>query len=207
MIRPVARGGSGGSSDQVQAYLVLSVLMLLEGPATTVAAGSMVGAGVLALLPVWLLAVSADVVGDSLLYALGRSGRHRRMLPLLARLGVSGARAARLLEDVRRRLPRVVVGAKLVDIGAVPAFLAAGLAGVPYRRFVGWVALTSSARAAVLVALGLLAGPHIAGIASSPWAFVSLSAALGGCVLAVSLIAKKFIAKKSSSLRTRGVLP
>ncbi|MCZ2847323.1 DedA family protein [Modestobacter sp. VKM Ac-2978] len=200
MIRPVARGGSGGSSDQVQPYLVLALLMLLEGPATTVAAGSMVGAGVLALLPVWLLAVSADVVGDSLLFVLGRSGRHGRMLPLLARLGVSGARAARLRKDVRRRLPRVVVGAKLVDIGAVPAFLAAGLAGVPYRRFVGWVAFTSSARAAVLVALGLLAGPHISGIASSPWAFVSLSAALGVGVLAVS-----FVAKRLFSLRTRGV--
>ncbi|WP_208092594.1 DedA family protein [Blastococcus xanthinilyticus] len=200
MIRPVARGGSGGSSDQVQPYLVLAVLMLLEGPATTVAAGSMVGAGVLALLPVWLLAVSADVVGDSLLFALGRCGGHRRVSPLLARLGVSGPRAARLRKDVGRHLPRVVIGAKLVDIGAVPAFLAAGLAGVPYRRFVGWVAFTSSARAAVLVALGLLAGPHIAGITSSPWAFVALSAALGAGVLAVSLVAKRLF-----SLRTRGV--
>lgn len=202
MIRPAARGGSGGSSDQVQPYLVLAVLMLLEGPATTVAAGSMVGAGVLALLPVWLLAVAADVVSDSVLFGVGRWGRHPRIRPVLTRLGFGGERAGRLLDGVVRHLPRVVLGAKLVDIGAVPAFLAAGLAGVPYRRFLGWTAAASAARAAVLVALGVLAGQHVTALAHSPATTVAFSAALGGCLLAVSLIAKKL-----SSRRTRGVTP
>lgn len=186
----------------MQLHLTLAALMLLEGPVTTVAAGSLVATGVLALVPVWALAVCADVVGDSLLFLLGRCGRHRRVSPLLIRLGLSGARADRLQDRVGRHLPRVVVGAKLVDLGAVPAFLAAGLAGVRYRRFLGWIALTSAVRAAVLVALGLLAGQHVAALVDTPGAAVALSAALGAVLLTVSLVAKK-----TCTHRTRGALP
>ncbi|MBM6402968.1 VTT domain-containing protein [Phycicoccus sp. CSK15P-2] len=183
----------------MQAYLVIATLMLLEGPATTLAAGSMVGAGQLALLPVWLLAVGADVVADSVLFGVGRWGRHPRVRRILARLGLGAERLDRLQHGIGRHLPRVMIGAKLVDVSAVPAFLAAGLAGVPYRRFVVWTALTSAVRAAVLVALGVLAGHQLDALANSPATVASLSAALGGSLLLVSLTAKKL-----SSRRTGG---
>ena len=77
----------------------------------------------------------------------------------------------------------MIVGAKLVDVGAVPAFLATGMASVPYRRVLAWNAPATAVRAGVLVLLGVLAGRQIAAaLLAEPWL-----AAAAGLALALSL--------------------
>ncbi|MEV6489153.1 VTT domain-containing protein, partial [Actinoplanes sp. NPDC051633] len=132
-------------------YTLLGPLVVAEGPAATVLAGSLVGAGIAAFWPILLIVVVADVTADSALYVLGRFGRRPRVGRLLRRLGLTERRRVRLTGAVHDNLPRVVAGAKAVDLAAIPAYLAAGLARVPFRRFIGWVATFSLIRAAVLL--------------------------------------------------------
>lgn len=159
-------------------YAWLGLLVLVEGPAATVFGGSLVGAGLVAFWPVLLIVVAAEVTADSGLYLLGRLGARPRVARLLRRLGLTAARHERLTAMLNDDLPRVVAGAKAVDLAAVPAFLAAGLARVPYRRFVSWTAAASTVRAVLLLAVGALLGHSVAGLLDSPVVVLALAIAL-----------------------------
>lgn len=177
-------------------YLLLGPLVLAEGPAATVLAGSLVGAGLAVFWPILLIVVVADVTADSLLYLLGRFGNRPRVARLLARLGLTDERRVRLTTAVRDNLPRVVMGAKAVDLAAVPSFLAAGLAGIPYRRFVGWVAVASTARAALLIGAGVLFGRGAADLLKSPGTAVALTVALAAGVGGVHLLIRRWAGRR-----------
>lgn len=159
---------------------VLAVGVLLEGPVVTVIAGSLAGAGLVDWWTVWLVAVAADVLADTVFYALGRGGRHPLIGGVLDRLGLHAERRESLRENVGGRLPQVVLGAKLVDVGAIPAFLATGLAGVPYGRFLAWVVSATAVRAALLVGVGWAVGGHVAAeLADRPWIIVAVGLGTG----------------------------
>lgn len=177
-------------------YGLLGPLVLAEGPAATVLAGSLVGAGLAAFWPILLIVVAADVTADSLLYLLGRFGTRRPMARLLRRLGLTDARRSRLTAAVTRNLPRVVAGAKAVDIAAVPAFLAAGLARVPYRRFVSWIAAASAVRAVVLLGVGMAFGRQAADLLDSPGTAIALTVALALAAGLVHLIVRRWAGRR-----------
>ena len=111
-----------------------------------------------------------------------------------------------VVADRHDDLPAVVAGAKLVDVGAVPAFLAAGWSGVAYRRFLGWVALCTALRVSVLVALGVLAGEHLAarveGVLDRPWLAVLGGLAVGAVLLGL----KSLVGAALRAVRQGGVL-
>lgn len=167
-----------GTAGWTLALLGLGVL--LEGPVVTVLAGSLAGAGLLDWWAVWLVVVAADVLADTLFFVLGRAGRSPRAAPLLTRLGLTESRWEILRDKVENNLPRVVLGAKLVDIGAIPAFLAAGLAGVRHERFLAWVVPATAVRATVLVGIGALVGGRFAAeLADRPWILVAAGLGVG----------------------------
>ncbi|WP_432544751.1 hypothetical protein [Kineococcus sp. SYSU DK002] len=184
-------------------YGVLAPAMALEGPVATFVGGTLVGAGHAGLLVVWALAFAIDVVLDSGLFALGRlarrAGRFPRAAALAARLGFTPDRQERLAARASGHLPAVVAGAKLVDVGAVPAFVAAGWSGVAHRSFLGWTALFTAVKVSVLVGLGVLTGEHLAsrvqGVLEHPWVAV-----VGGLAIGVALLGARTVV--SAALRT-----
>lgn len=178
---------------------VLGLAMVVEGPIAMLLAGALAGAGRLDWWPVWLVAVGADLIGDSLLYLLGRYGNGSRAARLRRRLGLTEARWNDARGTVSAQLPRVVVGAKLVDIGAVPAFLATGMAGVPYRRFIAWNAPATAVRAAVLTGLGALAGHQLVDtVLAHPWLAVAGGLALGLVLLATQATIGRIVARRGA---------
>ncbi|MBN9737793.1 MULTISPECIES: VTT domain-containing protein [unclassified Pseudonocardia] len=163
----------------------LAVGVVLEGPVVTVVAGSLAGAGLLDWWAVWLVAVLADVVSDTVFYLLGRGGARPRLAPLLVRLGLTTRRREALRDRVDENLGQVVIGAKVVDVGAIPAFLAIGLAGVSYHRFLAWAVPAAAVRTAVLVGIGGWVGGRFASeLADRPWIIVAVGAGTGLVLMA-----------------------
>ena len=177
-------------------YSLTGPLVLAEGPAATVLAGSLVGAGVAAFWPILLIVVLADVTADSALYVLGRFGRRPRVARLLRRLGLSDKRRVRLVAAVTDNLPKVVASAKAVDLAAVPAYLAAGLARIPYRRFVGWVGAASVVRAAILLGIGVLFGRQAADLMQSPGTAIALTVGLAAGVAVIHLLVRRWAGRR-----------
>ncbi|MEJ8278391.1 DedA family protein [Pseudonocardia spirodelae] len=189
----------GGTVGVTLAVIALGVLA--EGPVVTVIAGSLAGAGLLDWWQVWLVACAADVVADTVFYVLGRGGRRPRIAPLLVRLGLTERRWALLRAKVGGRPGRVVLGAKLVDVGAIPAFLAIGLAGVPYRRFVAWVVPLTAARAALLVGIGwVVGGRFTAELVDRPWIIVAVGLGVG-----LVLVAGRALWQRATTSRKENV--
>lgn len=166
-------------------YLLLFPLILVEGPLATVCAGFLISVGVMSWPLAYLLAVTADLTGDSLYYVMGRSGRHPRVHRHLARLGLTGRRLARLEGALRNDLPRTLMGAKIADIAAIPALVAAGLAKVHYGRFLAWDSVATLLKTAVLMTLGFFFGAQI-----GPYLDTGSTAILAGAtaILAIYLV-------------------
>lgn len=180
----------GASALLASPYALLAPAMVLEGPLATVLGGSLVTAGRASFWLVWLLAVAADTLTDSVLFFLGRQGAHPRVAPLLRRLGFSDHRRESLQRAAQHQLPRLIGAAKLLDVAAVPTFLAVGLAGVRYRRFLGWIVLCTSVRAFVLVTLGVVAGRQIGALLATPAAALVTALVLCGAFLTALALSK-----------------
>ena len=91
---------------------------------------------------------------------------------------------------------RAVFSGTLSDLAAVPAYLAAGLAGVPYRRFLGWVTAASAARAAVLIGLGVLFGRQAADLLNNPVTAIALTVALAVFVTLAHLVVRRWAGRR-----------
>jgi membrane protein DedA with SNARE-associated domain len=146
-------------------YLVMFGLMVLEGPLAMVTSGMLVAAGVMSFLAVLLLAVVADIGADSAYFFAGRLARRStsngRVTRLLARLGATAEKRARLEASVQQRLARILLGAKVFDSAAIPVIVTAGGAGVGYLRFLRWNLLYTVPRVTLLLLVGVLIGDRV----------------------------------------------
>jgi membrane protein DedA with SNARE-associated domain len=188
------------AEDPLRAVLLVVLGAVVEGPVVTVTAAALAAVGVLPWWGVWLAAASADVLADTALHTLGRHGDRGRPRRLLARLGLTDERRDALTVQVHAHLPRVVIAAKLVDLAAVPAFLAAGLAGVGLRRFLAWVVPATAVRSGVLVGIGFLAGNRFSdALTARPWLL-----AVGGLAFGASLVIGRAVAVRVAAAHRVG---
>jgi membrane protein DedA with SNARE-associated domain len=146
-------------------YLVMFSLTVLEGPLAMVTSGMLVASGVMTFLAAVLLAVVADVGADSVYFLAGRLARrptsHDRVTRLLARLGATAERRARLEASVQHRLARIMLGAKVFDSAAIPVIVTAGGSGVRYLKFLRWNLAFTIPKATLLLLVGALIGDRV----------------------------------------------
>lgn len=173
-------------------YAALGPLVLLEGPAATITAGTLVGAGLASFWPIWMIVVAAEVTGDSLLYLAGRWAR----LPWIAAL-LRRTKATRLLDRLATMpLPKLVLTAKVIDVFALPAFVGAGMTRIPYPRFAAWVAAAAAVRGLVLISIGALLGTRLSGLLALPGGIYLLTATVAIPVLLLHLGIKRLSRRK-----------
>ena len=146
-------------------YLAMFSLTVVEGPLAMVTSGMLVASGVMTFLVAVLLAVVADVGADSAYFLAGRLARRStsdgRITRLLARLGATAERRARLEASVQRSLARIMLGAKVFDSAAIPVIVTAGGAGVRYLTFLRWNLAFTVPKATLLLLVGALIGDRI----------------------------------------------
>lgn len=120
---------------QADSYLLLFPLIVIEGPLTTVLAGTLVSAGAMTFPLAGALAVAAKVAADTAVFTAGRLSRHPRTQAVLTRFRLTAERRARTEAAVSGNLPGLLLGAKVADLAAIPVILAAGASGTGYLRF------------------------------------------------------------------------
>lgn len=123
---------------QTHGLLLLFPLAVIEGPIVTVVAGWLARLGYFRLEWAVLILVTADLVGDSLLYGLGRAGPD--VLPQKWRLalGVTDARIALVVEHFREKGGRTLIAAKLTHSFGFVALVAAGASRMSFPAFLGF---------------------------------------------------------------------
>lgn len=119
----------------VWSYLILFILVFVEGPVVTMMAGAMAGAGILRFDVTLLVAILANTTADYTWYLLGYFGGSRAILYRTRWMRRRRHLVQRLRYDIRQQAIRLFVASKLaVGVMSIPVLLAAGMAHVAWWR-------------------------------------------------------------------------
>ncbi|MFH1192739.1 MAG: DedA family protein [Candidatus Jorgensenbacteria bacterium] len=134
-------------------YAVFLLLATAEGPIATVIAGFLASLGYFNAVIVYFVAVAGDLIGDILYYAAGRWGGNR----IVARGHFFNIKAERL-ETLERHFEThagktLLFGKWTQSIGA-PILLAAGMARVPFKKYLWFNMLGTLPKVLILVLIG-----------------------------------------------------
>ena len=116
-------------------YVVLALLVAVEGPIATLLGAAAASAGVMRPWLVFLAASMGNLTADSLWYSIGYVGKLEWFLRFGRRVGISHAQLERLQHVMRKHAARILFFAKLSMSLMVPSLIAAGLVKAPWRRW------------------------------------------------------------------------
>ena len=119
----------------VWSYVILFVLIFIEGPAITMTAGAMAGAGILRFDLVFFTAVVSNTLADYTWYLLGYFGSQHPLLLRLRWIQHNEKLIQRLTIKIQRRASHLFLVAKAsVGIMSIPVLVASGIARVSWLR-------------------------------------------------------------------------
>jgi membrane-associated protein len=176
----------------------LALLVALDGPFPVVpsepllmtASAVAIGAhDVPMALGLFVAAFAGSVVGDHLLFALGRTSRR------LVRPG-SGGIAGWVRRNIARRPAVTIVGARFVPAGRLVSTTAAGRYGVTLRRFLPCSILSSALWAGYMMGVGLLLGPITGG---DPLRGLVAGIAMGALTAGAFALVERMRARRTAS--------
>ena len=116
-------------------YLVLLVLVIVEGPIVTLLGAAAASAGLMRLPLVFLTVAAGNLIADIGWYCLGYFSKESTLLRYGRWLGLRRRHLARLRWGMRTYARRILLVAKFSTGFIVPTLVAAGLARVPVRRW------------------------------------------------------------------------
>lgn len=176
------------SAISTYGYGALFLATVVEGPIATVIGAFLASQGLLDTAAVYAVAVSGDLVGDTLLYLLGRSGRMPRRL-----VGTRQRRRLDALQAIFREHPgKTLLLGKLTHAAGFLVLVAAGLTRIRIVPFLGFNLLGTLPKTGLFVLIGYFAGAAYARIDTYLWI---VSCALFVCVfLGLALYVRRRVA-------------
>jgi membrane protein DedA with SNARE-associated domain len=116
-------------------YLVLALLVAVEGPVATLIGAAAASAGLMRPGLVFFAAAAGNLTADSLWYTLGYAGKLEWLLRFGKRLGLQADFLERLEQGMHDHATKILFIAKLTVSFMIPSLIAAGLIKVPWRRW------------------------------------------------------------------------
>lgn len=116
-------------------YAIYFPLMVIEGPIVTIIAGFLTSLGYFSFALVYLVSVAGDLGGDILYYLIGRIGGGK-ILTREKFLGIKKEQWQGLENHFNRHSGKTLLFGKLTHSIGAPILVAAGLAKVPFRKFI-----------------------------------------------------------------------
>ena len=173
-------------------YLIIFVMVFIEGPIVTLIAGAMVGAGLLRLDLAYAACAIGNFAADQFWYWLGYVGGHRGFL---YRIGWV-RRRRRQIEEFEigmqdHGIKLYLLSKVSMGLFTIPILIAAGIARVNWLRLTAVNLAFEIVWTAFLLFAGLRLGEHIAQMERS----LQIAALVGGVVflfLAITLYRRAF---------------
>jgi membrane protein DedA with SNARE-associated domain len=157
----------------------------VPGQTMLMAAGVFAGAGRLNVVGVAVLGFFAAVAGDNVGYLIGHFGGRRLVLRFGRYIFVTEKRLNKAEDFFRRHGGKIVGVARFVDGLRQLNGVVAGIAGMPWRRFLAFNALGAVAWVTVWTSVGYFAGGHLTAIYYGFHRYQTvLLAAVGAVILA-----------------------
>jgi membrane protein DedA with SNARE-associated domain len=119
----------------IWSYLVLALLVAIEGPIATLLGAAAASAGVMRPIFVFVAASAGNLTADTLWYSLGYAGKLEWFQRFARRLGFRPEQLEHLEHHMHKHAARILFFAKLSMSLMVPSLIAAGLVRAPMRRW------------------------------------------------------------------------
>lgn len=156
-------------------YVILVVLVFIEGPVATLAAATMAASGILRADLVFLLSMIANFMADVFWYLLGYFGGSRRILLRIGWVRRRWFTIRRIQRDLRNRAAKLYLLTKLsMGLLTIPILIAAGMSRVPWLHLAAVGLIIEPLWNGLLVFAGLHLGKYVAQLERGlqMWAFV-----------------------------------
>lgn len=138
-------------------YLIIFPVAIVEGPILSIVCGFLVSIGQLNVFVAYGFLILADLVGDTLYYALGRFGRIKLVNKFGHYIGVTPEKVLKLEENFEKHDWKILIIGKTQAFGAV-VLVAAGLAKANYWKFLFYNLLATIPKTMILIAIGFFFG-------------------------------------------------
>ncbi len=158
-------------------YLLLMVLIIIQGPISTMLGGAAAATGLLNPLGVLVVAMVGNLGADAFWYSMGYSSKIVWKRPFFRRYHEV---VISLQLEMQRHALKVLLLAKLSVGMAVPAMIAAGFAQVPWRKWFLVVMLGEFVWTGSLLLTGYYATDSII---DSRWTIVQLGGAMSAVLI------------------------
>jgi len=165
-------------------YVLLFILVFVEGPTATLAGAIAAGSGFLDPVAVFAVAAIGNLTADSFWYSLGRWGREVNILRWARKAGVDEKTLTRYETGMRTHGLKILLAAKLTLSFAVPALIAAGLTHVPWRKAILVLAAAEALWSGSLVLAGYYLGHQLAHLEQG----LQIAGVVGGVLFLIFLI-------------------
>jgi membrane protein DedA with SNARE-associated domain len=142
-------------------YLLLAFLVAIEGPIATLAAAVASATGYLDPKLVFVSASIGNMSADILWYSFGYLGKIELLGRYSGLLGIKQDTILRLKQGIHDHVGKFLFVAKLTLGLIVPTLIAAGMARVPWRRWIGLLFLGEGIWTGSLVLAGYYYGQYI----------------------------------------------
>jgi membrane protein DedA with SNARE-associated domain len=150
----------------VYRYLILFPLVALEGPIITIIAGSLVATSFMSAPVAFLVIVAGDLFGDSFYYFLGKWGGRKAIERWGRFIGINPVLAENLENHFDNHAGKTLFLGKISHgIGGI-FLVAAGMANMPYSRFIWFNFLATLIKSAALLLVGYYFGQALVHINS-----------------------------------------
>lgn len=145
----------------IWAYLLLALLVMVEGPIATLAGAVAASAGY--MQPVWVFftAASANLLSDCLWYTLGYLGKMEWLHRYGRYVGMHERLVERFQKDIEIHAAKLLFIAKLTLGFTIPVLVSTGLARVSMRRWLPVLMLGETIWTGSLVVVGFRFGRYV----------------------------------------------
>ena len=116
-------------------YLLLAILVAVEGPIATLLGAAAASAGFMHAVPTFIAAAAGNLTADTLWYMIGYAGRIEWLFHFGCRLGINRDMLERLKADMLGNTTKLLFLAKLTVSFVIPSLIAAGLVKAPWKRW------------------------------------------------------------------------
>lgn len=141
-----------------QGYLLMFLIMLIEGPLVTAAASFAAALGYFNIWIVLVLAFFGDFLSDLVHYGVGYFGRHRLVDKYGHRVGLTHERMAKIEKQLRRRAVKGLILLKFLPFVPTFGLLTAGAIRMPLPKFALTVGIIIIPRVLLYGAVGYYFG-------------------------------------------------
>ncbi len=116
-------------------YVLLSALVVVEGPIATLVGAAAASAGFMRPIPVFIACAAGNLIADTLWYSIGYLGKMDWVLRFGKQMKIDQRHLERLEDNLREHAVKVIFLAKLTVSFSIPTLIAAGLIKAPWRKW------------------------------------------------------------------------